>query len=60
MSTRAWKLTRRAVGLILLAVFLQWAGMTNPASQPGTLYSEIANAVAPGSGGSVAKLPPQQ
>jgi hypothetical protein len=57
----ARKLIQRVVGLCLLAVFLQWAGMTNPAAQEGTVYAEIAHLLAPGSpGGTVAKLPPQQ
>ncbi len=56
-----WKVIRSAVGLFLLGVFLQWAGMTNPGSQEGTVYSEIAQLVRAGSPeGSLAKLPPQQ
>jgi len=34
------RLLLRAAGLFLLAVFLQWAGMTNP-TQEGTVYSEV-------------------
>jgi hypothetical protein len=49
------------IGLFVLGVFLQWMGMTNPASQQGTVYAEIAHLVAGSSSGSaVAKLPPQQ
>jgi len=56
-----WSFTRRVVGLFLLGVFLQWAGMINPASQEGTVYAEIADLFSAGSpGGSLAKLPPQQ
>jgi hypothetical protein len=55
------KVIVRIVGFFLLGVFLQWAGMTNPASQDGTLYADIAHLVGAGpSGGAVAKLPPQQ
>ena len=61
MSTRAWKISSRVIGLFVLGVFLQWMGMTNPASQQGTVYAEIAHLVAGSSSGSaVAKLPPQQ
>lgn len=56
-----WKTIERVVGLFLLGLFLQWAGMTNPASQPGTVYSEIAHLMgATSPGNSLAKLPPQQ
>jgi hypothetical protein len=49
------------VGLFLLGVFLQWIGMTHPAAQEGTIYSEIAHLAGAGaSGSSLAKLPPQQ
>jgi hypothetical protein len=55
------KVIRRAVGLLLLGVFLQWAGMTNPTAQEGTVYSQIAHVFGGGSPGStLAKLPPQQ
>ena len=51
----------RTVGLFLLGMFLQWAGMTKPAAQQGTVYAEIAHLIGAGSsGGAVAKLPPQQ
>jgi hypothetical protein len=62
MKISIWKLIRRVVGLFLLGVFLQWAGMTNPASQSGTVYAEIAQLVGANSApdGTVAKLPPQQ
>ena len=61
MSKTVWKTIRRAVGLFLLGVFLQWAGMTHPASQQGTVYAEVAHLVGGNSpGSSVAKLPPQQ
>ena len=43
----------------MLAVFLQWAGMINPASQEGTVYSHIAHLVGAGPP-ELAKLPPQQ
>jgi hypothetical protein len=57
----AWTVTRRVVGLFLLGVFLQWIGMTHPAAQEGTIYSEIAHLTGAGaSGSSLAKLPPQQ
>ena len=60
-SKSVWKLTRRVVGLFLLGVFLQWAGMTNPTSQSATVYAEIAHLVGGNSpDGAVAKLPPQQ
>lgn len=55
------KVIVRTVGFFLLGVFLQWAGMTNPASQEGTLYADIAHLVgASPAGGALAKLPPQQ
>ncbi len=59
---RLWKTLRTVLGLFVLGVILQWAGMTNPASQPGTVYAEIAHLMGGGSpgGGSIAKLPPQQ
>jgi hypothetical protein len=62
MSKSTWKVIRRVVGLFLLGIFLQWAGMTNPASQSGTVYAQIAQLVGGGSSpdGAVAKLPPQQ
>ncbi len=61
MNKSVWKVIRRVVGLFLLGVFLQWAGMTNPASQPGTVYAEIGHLVGGNSPeGAVAKLPPQQ
>ena len=56
----AGKLILRTIGLCFLAVFLQWAGMVDPTKE-GTLYAQIAHLVGAGSsGGSVAKLPPQQ
>jgi hypothetical protein len=58
---KLWKIVRRSVGLFLLGVFLQWIGMTNPASQQGTVYAEIARFVGAGSPqGAVAHLPPQE
>ena len=41
------KLLLKAVGLFLLAVFLQWAGMTNP-TQEGTVYSEVGQLLGAG------------
>ena len=61
MSKIMWKTIRRTVGLFVLGVFLQWAGMINPTLQQGTVYAEIAHLMGGGSPGSaVAKLPPQQ
>ena len=54
-------LTIRTAGLFLLAVFLQWLGMPQVTSQPGTVYAQIAQAIGAGPPqDSVAKLPPQQ
>ena len=51
----------KAAGLFLLAVFLQWAGMTHPTAQEATVYAQIAHLVGAGpTGDAVAKLPPQQ
>ena len=56
----AWTVMRRTVGLFLLGVFLQWAGMTHPAAQEGTVYAAVAHLIAPGSSaGSLARLPQQ-
>jgi len=56
-----WKVTRRVVGLFVLGVLLQWAGMANPGAQQGTIYYDLAQLVGGGSpGSSLAKLPPQQ
>ena len=55
------KLIMRTAGLLVLGVFLQWMGMPQVTSQPGTVYAEVAHAIGAGQPqNSVAKLPPQQ
>ena len=41
----AHKLIRRAAAAFLLAVFLQWVGMSNWPIPDGTIYAEIARLV---------------
>ena len=55
------KLIMRTAGLLVLGAFLQWAGMPEVTSQPGTVYAQIAQAIGAGPPqDSLAKLPPQQ
>ena len=57
------KLAMRVAGLFVLGVFLQWMGMPQVTSQPGTVYAQIAQAIGtapPQNQDNVAKLPPQQ
>lgn len=54
------RLILRAAGLFVLGLFLQLMGMPKVATQPGTIYSQVASAIGTGPPQeSLAKLPPQ-
>lgn len=55
------KVIARTVCLFVLGLFLQWVGMPQVATQPGTVYAQIAHGIGAGPpNGAIAKLPSQE
>jgi hypothetical protein len=46
LSTKTKEIAARAVGILVLAVFLQWMGLpTGWPAPPGTIYADIASTI---------------